>query len=98
MRYFKAICSVLIIVHLWAVLSRPIEFATQGPFGPSPSASLLRVPVRPYSQFMYLDHGYAFFAPDPGPSHLIEAEITRADGTITWHCNFGHPYGQMRKR
>ncbi len=62
------------------MISRPIEFATLGPFGASPSASLFRVPVRGYSQFAYLDHGYAFFAPDPGPSHLIEATITRADG------------------
>ena len=27
---------------------------------------------------MYLDRGYAFFAPDPGPSHLIEGRDHRA--------------------
>ena len=69
----------LVIGHLWAVISRPIEFATLGPFGASPSATLFRAPVRGYSQFAYLDHGYAFFAPDPGPSHLIEAEIVGPD-------------------
>lgn len=73
--------SVLIIGHLWAVVGRPLEFATQGPFGASPSMTLFRAPVRGYSQFTYLDHGYAFFAPEPGPSHLIRATITPLSGT-----------------
>lgn len=68
--------SVLIIGHLWAVIGRPLEFATQGPFGASPSMTRFRDPVRGYSQFAYLDHGYAFFAPEPGPSHLIRVTIT----------------------
>ncbi len=35
--------------------------------------------------FAYLNHGYAFFAPDPGPSHLIRAEASFDDDheTIT---------------
>lgn len=72
--------SVLLIGQLWAVAGRPLEFATQGPFGSSPSASTFYAPMRGYSQFAYLDHGYAFFAPDPGPSHLFQAAITRRDG------------------
>jgi hypothetical protein len=80
--WFRIIASVLIIGHLWAVIGRPIEFATQGPFGTSPSATLFRNPVRAYSQFAYLDHGYAFFAPDPGPSHLIAATVTAKDGSV----------------
>lgn len=77
---FRVVASVLIVFHLWAIVGRPIEFATQGPFGTSPSATLFRGPVRAYSQFAYLDHGYAFFAPDPGPSHLIAATVTAPDG------------------
>lgn len=72
--------SVLIIGHLWGVIGRPLEFATQGPFGPSPSMTLLRRPMRGYGEFMYLDHGYAFFAPEPGPSHLIRATIVPPGG------------------
>jgi hypothetical protein len=72
--------SFLIIGHLWGVIGRPLEFATQGPFGPSPSMTLLRRPVRGYGEFMYLDHGYAFFAPEPGPSHLIRATIVPPGG------------------
>jgi hypothetical protein len=72
--------SVLLIGHLWAVVGRPFEFATQGTFGTSPSASMFYAPMRGYSQFAYLDHGYAFFAPDPGPSHFFQAAITRSGG------------------
>ena len=72
--------SLLIIGHLWGVIGRPLEFATQGPFGPSPSMTLLRRPVRGYGEFMYLDHGYAFFAPEPGPSHLIRATVLPPGG------------------
>ncbi len=32
---------------------------------------------------MYLDHGYAFFAPDPGPSHYFVADVHQANGTET---------------
>jgi hypothetical protein len=31
-----------------------------------------------YGQTLYLDRGYAFFAPDPGPPHLMRAEIASA--------------------
>jgi len=38
---------------------------------------------QPYLQATYLDHGFHFFAPEPGPSHLVRYEITRPDGTTT---------------
>ncbi|WP_250928689.1 hypothetical protein [Aporhodopirellula aestuarii] len=34
-------------------------------------------PLAAYGQFLYLDRGYAFFAPDPGPSHLMRVEMSR---------------------
>ena len=36
---------------------------------------------QPYLQLGYLNHGYHFFAPEPGPSHLIRYELTLADGS-----------------
>ncbi|MEL7267825.1 MAG: hypothetical protein AAFN70_10200 [Planctomycetota bacterium] len=77
--------SCLIIGHLWAVFSYPLQFATRTTYGePSPSTELLSRPFRGYAEAMYLNHGYAFFAPDPGPSHLFRATITTADGkTLT---------------
>ena len=37
-------------------------------------------PLSSYTEFLYINRGYAFFAPDPGPSHLIQAAITSGDG------------------
>ncbi len=38
----------------------------------------------PYLNLLYLNHGYSFFAPEPGGSHLVEYEVVRADGsTVT---------------
>ncbi|MEZ6073414.1 MAG: hypothetical protein R3C10_24860 [Pirellulales bacterium] len=36
---------------------------------------------RPYLEGAFLNHGYHFFAPEPGPSHLIRYEARLADGT-----------------
>jgi hypothetical protein len=69
----------LIIGQIWAVVGRPIEFATQGPTGTSPAASAFYRPIRTYSEFSHLSHGYAFFAPDPGPSHLIRVNFESSD-------------------
>ena len=36
--------------------------------------------MRPYLQILSLDNGYRFFAPEPGPSHLVRYDVTLADG------------------
>ncbi len=55
-----------------------------GPWSVPPS-SLLSQEVfqvfEPYVEAAFLNHGYHFFAPDPGPSHLIRYEVVRADGS-----------------
>lgn len=72
--------SVLLIGHLLAVVLPPLSLQTRGPVGQSPSVSTLLRMVEGYSQLLYIDRGYAFFAPDPGPSHLIQAAITDSEG------------------
>lgn len=73
-KVWKIVISVGLILHLWAVIAEPLRFATRGPFGTSPATSALHSPVRLYSEFTYLNHGYAFFAPQVGPSHLVFAQ------------------------
>lgn len=34
-----------------------------------------------YLNLLYLNHGYEFFAPDPAGTHVIDFEVTKADGT-----------------
>ncbi len=70
--------SVLIVGHLLAVILPPLSFQTRQ----SPSVSTAIRPIEGYSQFLYIDRGYAFFAPDPGPSHLVQAAITDGAGEI----------------
>jgi hypothetical protein len=35
---------------------------------------------RPYLNLLYLNHGYSFFAPEPGPSYVMEFEVERKNG------------------
>lgn len=68
----KVIVSVLVTLHVAAVFIAPMSFAVRPG---SPAIDPLRALFRPYIQAMFLDHGYAFFAPDPGPSHLVEYRL-----------------------
>ena len=79
----RIFASVLLIVHLLAVVVPPLAFQTIGPLGMSPAVETLLVLIEDYSQMLYLDRGYAFFAPDPGPSHLIQAGLTDGTGKLT---------------
>jgi hypothetical protein len=80
---WKWVISGAIFFHLWAVVAEPLRFQTRGPLGPSPATNLAYLPVGFYAEFMYLTHGYAFFAPDPGPSHLFKAKLVRTDGSVS---------------
>ena len=70
--------SGLILFHVFAVFIAP--FAS-----PPPSSDISQACARmlqPYLQAVAIDNGYRFFAPDPGPSHLIRYEVDLADGTM----------------
>jgi hypothetical protein len=80
--WWKYVVSALLVVHLTAVFAPPFWRATQTPVGGrSPVATELRDVLEPYVNLMFLDHGYAFFAPGPGPSHLIRFRVEYDDGT-----------------
>jgi len=76
----KATLSSLILLHLAAVFVAPFQFASTVGGSSSPLADALRFGLRPYIEAMYLNHGYFFFAPNPGPNHLIEYRVEYADG------------------
>jgi hypothetical protein len=80
--WWKYVVSALLVVHLTAVFAPPFWRATQTPVGGrSPVATELRDVLEPYVNLMFLDHGYAFFAPGPGPSHLIRFRVEHDDGS-----------------
>ncbi len=72
----RAIVSVLIALHILALFSAPWS-------SPPPASELSRFVAKrfePYLYGAYLNHGYRFFAPNPGASHLVEYELQFADG------------------
>lgn len=79
-RSLRWLGSFVIAVHLAAVMLPPLSFQSRGPLGISPAVETAIAPLEGYGQFLYIDRGYAFFAPDPGPSHLIQAAITDQKG------------------
>lgn len=70
------IVSLLLLWHVSAVVV--------GPAAVEPASGLMASIwewYRPYLDALYLNHGYHFFAPEPGPSHLIRYELVRTDGS-----------------
>ena len=70
----------LLLLHLTAVFVSPFAFISSSPEAVSPVAAAVADPLQPYIQFAYLNHGYAFFAPNPGPSHLVRWRLEFDDG------------------
>jgi hypothetical protein len=77
---WRWIISLFVTLHVAAVFIPPFTFATSTGMGEaSPLAAGVHEILRPYVQFCYLDHGYFFFAPNPGATHLIRCELTYDD-------------------
>lgn len=70
------IVSVLLVLHLSALIVAPMAVAPASVL----SARSWRF-FQPYLEGAFLNHGYHFFAPEPGPSHLIRFELKMADGS-----------------
>ena len=73
----RVVVSLLVTLHLLAVFIGPYAMPQQA----SPLAGDVRTVLRPYVDALYLNNGYRFFAPEPGPSHLIRYELQLANGT-----------------
>jgi hypothetical protein len=76
-RRAKLVASALVALHVAAVFLAPMSFAVRPG---SPAVDPLAALFRPYIQAMFLNHGYAFFAPDPGPNHLVEYTLKFDNG------------------
>ena len=77
--FVRVLISLVLVWHLTAVFlaamsiyptSRLVVDLAQGPF------------MQWYLDLVYVNHGYDFFAPDPGPGHLIRYELLDARGGI----------------
>jgi hypothetical protein len=68
---WRWIVTPLLIFHLAAVFAPPFALLCSSQESVSPVAAAIAGPLQPYIDFAYLNHGYQFFAPNPGPSHLV---------------------------
>ncbi|MDZ4782709.1 MAG: hypothetical protein SGJ19_20880 [Planctomycetia bacterium] len=73
----RVIGSVLIAFHMAAIIIAPWSAPPS-----SPLAQTAARPFQPYLQAGYLNHGYHFFAPEPGPSHLVRYELKMPGGSV----------------
>jgi len=77
---WRVIISLLLIVHIVAIFMPPFMLQASGSGGTSPIGEMVVDALQPYIDIAFLNHGYAFFAPNPGPSHLLRARIEFDDG------------------
>lgn len=73
----KRVVSCALLLYLLVLILGPLS----NPVGSDHLTRPLAKKVDPLHRALFLGHGYRFFGPDPGPSHLVEFEITKSDGT-----------------
>ncbi len=74
-RWARRLVSAWLLYHVVGIIIAPAAV--------SPSSALLQSSwrwFRPYLQFFYLNHGYHFFAPEPGASTLVGYTLEFPDG------------------
>lgn len=67
---------VAFLIHFLGVLAEPLRFFSRSEIRTAPEFAWLSDTMKPYSQWLYLNHGYFFFAPNPGPGHLIQCTLS----------------------
>lgn len=70
--------SVVLAVYLFILVLGPLS----NPISSSNFSRPLADTVAPVHQALFLGHGYRFFGPDPGPSHLVTYRIHQLNGTV----------------
>src|SRR5437867_3482165 len=68
--------SSLLIFHFLAIVVSPMSVPPSSAFWDDAWWIF-----RPYLQLMYLNHGYKYFAPEPGPSTLLAYTLEFEDGS-----------------
>jgi hypothetical protein len=72
-KFGRWVISGWLLVHLLSVVAEPLRMFSRSEYRPAaPHIWLLRSSLAPYIEFLYLSHGYFFFAPNPGPNHILE--------------------------
>lgn len=75
--WLRRVISIGLVLHVLALVIAPLAVAPT-----SPLWQRAWTVFRPYLEGMNLNHGYHFFAPEPGPSHLVHYELRFDDGRV----------------
>ena len=73
--FVRSLVTVSLLIYLFVVVLGPLS----NPIGSENLTLPLGRQIRPVHEAFYLGHGYRFFAPDPGPSHILEYRIELVD-------------------
>jgi hypothetical protein len=73
----RIVVSILVALHVFAIFLGPFAMPPQA----SELASTFADVFRPYVDILSMANGYRFFAPEPGPSHIVRYELTFDDGS-----------------
>lgn len=76
-RSVRLIVSLAILCYLTVVLLGPLSNPIASQHFSAPIANA----ISPIHRAMFLGHGYRFFAPEPGPGHLLIYRGVRGDGS-----------------
>ena len=83
--FLRVLISILLVWHLAAVFLAPLSvFPSSRLVGYISQDTVMQW----YLDVLYLNHGYHFFAPDPGPGHLIRYELLDARGGVLEQSEF----------
>lgn len=77
--------SVILVWHLLAVFLAPLSVPPSSNFIMDIAQGTY---MQSYLDALYINHGYAFFAPDPGSGRLIRWEILNPQGAVTKQGEF----------
>lgn len=83
--FVRLLLSLLVVWHLAAVI---LAAASIPPTSQMIGFLAQRPPVQWYTDALYLNHGYQFFAPNPGEGYLIRYEIDDRSGNVVHEGEF----------
>ncbi|MEM7454058.1 MAG: hypothetical protein AAF456_06850 [Planctomycetota bacterium] len=74
----RTAATIALVAFLFVLVMGPLS----NPVGSRDLTLPLGRTMSPFYQATFLGHGYRFFAPDPGPSHIVTYVVKREDGTV----------------
>jgi hypothetical protein len=79
--HWRVLISIALLVHLSVVIAAPWSMEMNPRVPPPAIPGVIARSAGPYLDATYSGHGYRFFCPEPGPSHLVHYSLEMPDGS-----------------